>query len=161
MYRRALLASIGTLGTASLAGCVDSGLLSDSSTTLRRLSVNNWDKTSGHSYSLRVERDGTVVHESTHDVGPSEDGILSGQTVQCTWEAVPGRYAVSVRIDGAEWHSFDVLDNIEATPDCVTASVEHQSTSDGTDSPWLRVRDDCDRYTGQIKSCSTEASTSN
>ena len=150
MHRRAVLASIGA---TSLAGCVETGVFTDSSTTLRRLAVSNWDETSGHSYSLRVERDETVVYESTHEVEPAEDGLIPGETAECTWQAVPGRYVVSARVDGAEWNSLDVLEHTEATPDCVTASVEHQPTSDRTDSLWPRVRDNCSRYAGDFDFC--------
>jgi hypothetical protein len=160
MHRRALLASIGTIGATSLAGCVESEVFTDPSTTLRRLAVSNWDETSGHIYSLRVELDETVVHESTHEIEPAEEGIIPDQTVECTWEALPGRYVVSARVDGAEWHPFDVLENIETTPDCLTASVEHQPTSDGTDSLWLRVRDNCSQYAGELDVCNTVTSTS-
>ncbi|WP_458190864.1 hypothetical protein [Haladaptatus sp. NG-WS-4] len=65
MNRHSFLGFFGVMGLSSLAGCLDAIPLLGSKTKLARLSVRNWDKDEAHTIDVRVERDWTVVHESS------------------------------------------------------------------------------------------------
>ncbi|KTG11096.1 hypothetical protein AUR64_05130 [Haloprofundus marisrubri] len=157
MNRRALLSSVGFLGASSLAGCLDRFPLSRS-TTLGRLTVSNHDGDAGHSFGLRVVRDGEVVHESSHAVDRMEGDQIPGSVADCTWNPVAGRYVVSARVDEGDWNEFDLLKQVEKSPDCVVASV-HYEPGPNTDQPvYVLVRADCDRYAGAVGYCRTNGS---
>ncbi|MFC5972470.1 hypothetical protein ACFPYI_14110 [Halomarina salina] len=159
MNRRTLLASLGTVGMAGVAGCHDGIVSGEPMTTLRRFGVINSDETSGHTYVLRIERDEMIVHESTHEVEAAEDGILPRRIVDCDWEAVPGTYTVSARVDGESWQTFDVLDRYDTVPECVVAVVVHEGQSDESGGLRLRVRDRCEEFAYDPRYCSADTST--
>lgn len=146
MKRRTLLASFGTVGATTLAGCLDSLGFGESTTTLRQLTASNFDTSSEHTYDVRLERDGTVVHESTLTVEAAEESITPSQSVDCNWDAVPGSYTVSARVDDGEWQSFDVLEHYDTAPECVMASVTYDFDSDGTPHLWLSIHPRCEGF---------------
>ncbi|WP_224269018.1 hypothetical protein [Haloprofundus salinisoli] len=161
MYRRGFLCSLGLLAASSFTACLDRIPFSERTTTLGRLTVSNHDSDSGHEFSLRVERDGTVVHESAHSVERMEQNRLPGAIADCTWSPVAGRYVVSARVDRGEWHEFDLLEQTDQSPECVVTSV-HYEPGPNTDQPvYVIVRADCDRYAGAVGRCPTNESNGN
>lgn len=128
MYRRALLTSIGA--TASLsAGCLSS--LEDRlnpSVRLGWLAAHNFD-TEPHLFELKVERDGTKVHDSSHEIEPREGDSVDGAVAECDWGSTPGDYTVFARIDGGEWVAESVTEfamSIDGDADCVIADADNR-----------------------------------
>ncbi|WP_147437742.1 MULTISPECIES: hypothetical protein [unclassified Halorubrum] len=127
MKRRALLASLSVVGTSTLSGCSGS-VPTFEQTTLGFLAVRNYDETAAHTFDIRVLRDGTLVHESTHSLKTAEKvdgGTIPTAIVDCTWDDVAGKYVVTVRVDGNAWKSFNLQKIERDTPSCVVANVEY------------------------------------
>ena len=128
MKRRALLASLATGGTISTAGCLDS--LTETQNQpfqLGYIAVHNSTE-DAHRIMIRVMRDGTTVHRSTHDV-PGQDGpVVESAIPECDWGSTLGRYEVAVRIDDGDWvtESFKGYDTDGG--DCSVATVEGRLT---------------------------------
>lgn len=157
MKRRTLLGSFSAVGAVSITGCLDSVPLGESTTKLARLSVANFDTDTTHTIDVRIERDDSVVHESTHIIDKAEQNTAQSEVADCTWEDVAGRYTVAARVSGAsEWDSFDLLDEISDSPDCVIARVQYGNfpTSPDASSLTIDVRDRCDEVgTNYVGGC--------
>ena len=124
MNRRALLASLATGGTVSTAGCLG-GLTGtrNESFQLGYVAVHNSTETA-HRVVIRVTRDGTNVHRSTHEVAGQDGPVVDSAIPECDWGSTPGRYEVAVRIDERDWvtESFQGYDT--AGGDCSVAIAE-------------------------------------
>lgn len=152
MNRRALLGSLGSLATAGLAGCLDDSPSLEPAATLGRLSVSNRDDGSAHTFGLRVERGGTVVHESSHTVERATEPRIPGVVVDCTWDGVAGTYTVHARVDGGEWNrvdrrerTVDLRDETDRSPECVAVDVQYEPGATASE-PWYVLVHGCDDY---------------
>lgn len=157
MKRRALLGTVSAVGAVGLTGCLDFVPLGESATKLGRLSVANFDTDNMHTIEVRIERDDSIVHESTHTIDKAEENMAESAVVDCTWEDVAGRYTVAARVSGAtEWVSFDLLDEVGDSPDCVIARVQYGEfpTSPDASSLTIAVRERCDEIgTNYVGGC--------
>lgn len=134
MKRRALLAALSA--TTSLGG----GCLSpvrewtDPSAQLGRFGASNADTTSSHRFELAVERDGDVVHRSSHELEPAVETepnrIRVTQAVaECEWGSTSGDYTVRARVDGRDWVQKSVTEYATSKDvDCVMAWAEYHSS---------------------------------
>ncbi|TKX43400.1 MULTISPECIES: hypothetical protein [unclassified Halorubrum] len=103
MNRRALLASLATYGAASTSGCLDSlAGIPNESFQLGYVAVHNSTE-NAHQIAIRVRRDGTNVHRSTHDVAGQDGAVVESAIPECDWESARGRYEVDVRVDDSDW----------------------------------------------------------
>jgi hypothetical protein len=103
--RRRLLAAVGTTGVAALAGC--STAAGSSASRLAYVRVANWHA-EPHTVHVLVERDGTLVHWSSHDLAARADGIAT-QPLDQTWADDEAEFVVRVRIDDrSTWKAFDL-----------------------------------------------------
>lgn len=68
MNRRALLGTVASVGTFATSGCLNQLLPADTSTKLELVAIENYDTENGHEFDVRVERDGDIVHRSSHSV---------------------------------------------------------------------------------------------
>ena len=145
MNRRALLSSLGAVGISALAGCSVSMPFLEQ-TKLGLLAVHNWDKNTSHTFELRVKRDGSLVHESTHEVEKMEGNFASGAAADCTWDDVSGEYVVAVRVDSNEWREFNLQEATDNSPECITMYVQYGSYwgVDENDPLNIKVEDWCD-----------------
>ena len=100
MNRRQFIGTATLIGTATVAGCLDS--FSDSAATLQRLYLLN-DRDVPVTVELRIERDETdeVVHEDTYEI----DAGLDGTPVDCVWPDDPLRI-LARNAEDEEWNSF-------------------------------------------------------
>ncbi|WP_256410316.1 hypothetical protein [Halorubrum rubrum] len=94
--------------------------------------VHNVDPESSHTFTLIVERDGNVVHESSHEVDTAEDhdpGVASdGAVAECTWGGTAGDYSVRVRRNGEEETERSISAfAAERGANCVVADAEYQN----------------------------------
>lgn len=147
MDRRSLLRLLSGIGTLSLAGCLDALPSLGAETKLARLSVVNWDEDEAHTIDVRVERGGTVVHESTYRVEEMDGNEAQAAIAECTWNDVAGEYVIAARLDGNnEWQRFELLDAADGSPNCVIAAVQygHLSGIDEDDPLNVEVRNRCD-----------------
>ncbi len=152
MRRRTLLAALGGSATAAAsAGClarVEDAL--DRTTRLGWLGAHNRD-VEPHRFDLRVERGGTVVHESSHEIRGRDGNYVHGAVADCTWGDADGRYRVGARVDSRDWtwESLSALDEAYRTPvDCATAGVEY---GDGEVS--VRLQAGCSQVAGYDGGC--------
>jgi hypothetical protein len=122
--RRRLLAGVGTLGLSALAGC---GSAAGSSTSrLAYVRVANWHA-EPHTVHVLVERDGELVHWSSHDLA-ARDGQITTQPLDRTWADAEAEFVVRVRLDdGTTWKVFDLASR---EGDCygVEARVDEQGS---------------------------------
>lgn len=147
MNRRDVLSLLGVMGTVGSGGCLDAVPFLGSGMKLGRLSVVNWDDDEEHTIDLRVERDGTVVHEATYTVGKMKGNVAQSAIADCTWDDIAGEYAIDARVAGSEdWRTFDLLEESDQSPDCVIARVQYGSLSgiDGERPLNIEVRARCD-----------------
>lgn len=130
MNRRSLLASLAVTATVLPAGCLSSVRQSlDPTVKLGWFGVHNVD-TDSHRFDLKVVRDGTRVHYSSHDVqGRAErTGSLNhGAVADCDWGSTPGDYAVGVRVDGGEWTETSAT---VREAECVAAVAEYRNNTE-------------------------------
>jgi hypothetical protein len=142
MNRRALLASLATGLPASTAGCLDdvTGTQSESF-QLGYVAVHNSTE-EAHQILIRVMRNGTDVHRSTHDVPGQAGAIVESAIPECEWGSTLGRYEVAVRIDDGDWitESFEGYDTDGG--DCSVAIAEGRLRAEGRFS--LGYRRACD-----------------
>jgi hypothetical protein len=102
MNRRALLASLATGGAVSSSGCLNSlAGTRNESFRLGYVAVHNSTE-SAHRITIRVRRDGTSVHRSTHDVAGQDGPVVKSAIPECDWGSARGRYEVAVRIDDGD-----------------------------------------------------------
>lgn len=147
MNRRALLSSVGAVSASGLAGCLDAVPFLGSGIKLARLSVANWDEDVDHTIDVRLERDGTVVHESTYTVEKMEGNEAQSAIAECTWDDVAGEYVLAARVAGGDdWRRFDLQESTDGSPDCVIARLQYGSPgSVYEDRPLnIEVRNRCD-----------------
>lgn len=163
MRRRALLsAAVGV--TVGSAGCLAS--IHDSSHQKAQLGwfgVHNIDPESSHTFTLIVERDGNVVHESSHEVDAAEyhdPGVSrTGAVAECTWGETSGEYSVRVRMNGEKEVERSVSSfAAERDANCVVASAKYENydaTSGFLDGKRLSLSllEACDND-GYLKRCS-------
>lgn len=141
MQRRDMLRAAGAGGLAALAGCLDS-VPGVGETTLGWFAVYSFHQGDSHSFSVRIERDGTTVHRSSHQLAaydPASDAATPPRAVvDCTWENVPGDYTVSVSRDEGDWHRYRIVDTALRPPDCVIVYATYRELHDtGPDEPTL------------------------
>ena len=146
MNRRALLWTVATAGTFATSGCLNRLLSADTSTKLGLLAIENYDTENGHEFDVRVERDGDIVHRSSHSVKKTVLPQISGLILECPWEFVEGEYAVSARVDTGEWLNQPLAAPFDTIPDCVISVVRYGSlrSEDIRLPPFaIEVEDDC------------------
>lgn len=119
MNRRKVLATTGSVLGSLPTGCL--GNLTDRN-EIKLSSVSALNLASEpHTISVRVHRDDELVHESAHELEGSNHAMVSGASVECEWEEVPGEFIVSARLDSGDWTKRDMADGTDA--DCVEAHV--------------------------------------
>jgi len=110
----------------SLVGCLDR-VPTVGQTTLGWFGIYNQDETSGYQFDVRIERDETTVHESSHRLEAYDrdqfDRSPPHSVVSCTWENIRGDYTVFIQSNSHDRHEFGVLDGVVDAPDCVIAYV--------------------------------------
>ena len=124
MNRRALLASLATGGAASASGCLDSlAGAQHESFQLGYVAVHNSTE-DAHQIAIRVRRDGTNVHRSTHRVAGQDGAVVESAIPECDWGSARGRYEVDVQINDSDWvtESFQGYDTDGG--DCSIAIAE-------------------------------------
>lgn len=126
MNRRTFLGSLGATTSTLLAGCITpiENLLNNS-VQLGWLGAHNWD-TKPHKFDLRVERDGSQVHNSSHEIPPREGNHINGAVAECTWGSTPGEYVVYARLDNGEWVDrslTEFVSSMDSDVDCVIADA--------------------------------------
>lgn len=138
MHRRALIRSIPAIGIASVAGCLDR-VPTVGETKLGWFGIYNYHEKSGHLFDVRIERDGTVVHESSHRIEAFEHDADRDSpphsVVSCTWKDIAGDYTIFVRSDNRDWHRYGVLDGVVNPPACVMAFVRYGDDFGPSDNP--------------------------
>jgi hypothetical protein len=103
--RRRLLAGVSVLGMGALAGC--SSAAGSSTSRLAYVRVANWHA-DAHTVHVIVERDGDIVHWSSHDLA-ARDGEITTQPLDRTWADEQAEFVVRVRIDDRNtWKVFDL-----------------------------------------------------
>jgi hypothetical protein len=132
-----VVAGGAAVGLGLLAGCLGGdeetnqleGRGGDGS-RLAHVRVANWDSVS-HTFHVLVERDGDIVHRSSHEVSGSDTEIPT-ESVDTSWADAAGDFVISVRVDdGEEWKTFDVAGS---EGDC--HGVEARVTDDGGQGLW-------------------------
>lgn len=116
--RRALLGLCGTLGASSTVGCLEPFPYFDSRLVIGWLALANRTG-QRRRLGVRVERSGTVVHESVHEMEADSRTVL-----ECPWGDVEEQYTISGRLPDEQWRSFDVEGEFERLPDCAVVTLE-------------------------------------
>jgi hypothetical protein len=139
--RRQLVGGLTAAGVGLLAGCLggdgeggnqlEGGDGSGGSgSRLAYVRVANWDGLS-HTFHVLVERDGDIVHWSSHELDGKGSEIPT-ETVDTSWADDPGSFVISVRVDDSdEWKTFDVTGR---DGDCY--GIEARVTDDGGQGLW-------------------------
>ena len=147
MRRRAYLVSAGAIAaTGMTTGCISS--LQETinpSVQLAWFGIHNSDMGSSHQFDLRVIRDGTQVHSSSHKVKaaqPFGNGRYSdGAVAKCTWGSTAGEYTVRARADNGEWEEKSVTEFAKANDvDSVVADAWYDHSALG-----IRLVDEWER----------------
>jgi hypothetical protein len=145
--RRRVVAGGAAVGLGLLAGCLggdgegenqlEGGTGGDGS-RLAYVRVANWDAVS-HTFHVLVERDGDIVHWSSHELD-GKDSEIPTETVDTSWADEAGTFVISVRVDdGDEWKTFDVSGR---DGDCY--GIEARVNEDGGQGLWYeRNPDSC------------------
>ncbi|MFC5367992.1 hypothetical protein [Salinirubrum litoreum] len=154
--RRQMIGGAAAVGVGLLAGCLgddgeggnqlDGGdSVGGSDSRLAYVRVANWDAVS-HTFHVLVERDGDIVHWSSHELDGKGSEIPT-ETVDTSWADQAGSFVISVRVDDSEeWKTFDVAGR---DGDCY--GVEARVTDDGGQGLWYEENPD---------SCTAEEMTS-
>ncbi|MFC7131895.1 hypothetical protein ACFQJ3_01930 [Salinibaculum sp. GCM10025337] len=146
MRRRSVIAILGMLTAGTSSGCISS--IRDAVNPTAQLGwfgVHNADTESSHRFVLEVERDGEVVHSSSHTVDAAREYEGGGQhndgaVAECEWGSTPGDYTVRVRVDDGEWVEASVTEFATSRDvDCVVADAEYRSTLT------IYLKEGCDR----------------
>lgn len=136
--RRRVVAGGAAVGLGLLAGCLGGdgeggNQLEGGGTGESRLAyvrVANWDAVS-HTFHVLVERDGDIVHWSSHELS-GRDTEIPTEAVDTSWADEAGDFVISVRVDDSEeWKTFDVAGR---EGDCY--GVEARVTDDGGQGLW-------------------------
>ena len=157
MNRRALLGSLGISLASSLGGCLEAMSSPDTSTRLGYLGIENFDAEASHEFDVRVERDGTEIHASSHTVEATSGPTLGAAVVDCTWDPVAGEYVISARIDGGEWTEQPIWPLFDTTPECVTANIRYDRL--GSEELFVAASADCEQLRRVSLGCSAEPTT--
>jgi hypothetical protein len=155
--RRQVVAGGAAVGVGLLAGCLGgdgeggnqlesgSGGSDGGGSRLAYVRVANWDALS-HTFHVLVERDGDIVHWSSHELDGKGSDIPT-ETVDTSWADGPGSFVISVRVDDSEeWKTFDVSGR---DGDCY--GIEARVTDGGEQGLW---------YEEDPDSCTAEEMTS-
>jgi hypothetical protein len=142
LTRRTVLRSVTLASAAATAGCLAG---SDGGTRLGAFTVSNFDD-APHEFTLRVQEGEDVVHRSTHAVEARAQGRIDGATAPCEWGGKPGDYTVGVRVDGSDWTTKSLEEDMGLfeNPDCLTARAQYEE--DGT--VRIESEEDCRRFEG-------------
>lgn len=97
-----------------------------------------------------MERDGALVHESSHSIQGRDDYINHGDVLDCTWGNTAGKYSIRVRIDGNNWIEQSVDDAIDGTVECVTIRITYGDIGGGLD---IFVRENCEAVSEYPDGC--------
>lgn len=142
MRRRALLSTFGTSAVLSTAGCLDAvGAAFDEPMHLARFTAFN-DDVDRHTFDLRVDRNGEVVHQSSHRIQGKDDDRIYAESADCGWGTAKGNYEVFARVDDGEWTGkilTEVTDDWRNTVECATAEAWFG------DQLAILLDDDCDK----------------
>jgi hypothetical protein len=157
MNRRALLGSLGVPLTSSLGGCLEAVSPPDTSTELGYLGIENFDTEASHEFDVRVERDGSEIHTSSHTVEATSGSTLGAVVVDCTWGPVAEAYVISVRVDGGEWTEQPMAALFDTVPECVTATIRYGRLGSGD--PLVAASTNCDQLRRVNLGCWAESTT--
>lgn len=145
MQRRSVVTTLGILTAGGSGGCLSRVREAVNPTVqLGWFGVHNADTESSHRFGLEVERDGEIVHSSSHTVEAAREYEGGGQhndgaVAECEWGSTPGDYTVRVRVDGNEWVEESVTEFATSRDaDCVVADAEFRSTLT------INLKDECD-----------------
>ena len=135
MRRRSIIATLGILTASGTSGCLSSIQEAvNPAVQLGWFGIHNADTESSHRFDLEVERDGQIVHSSSHTVDAAQEYDGGGQyndgaVAECEWGSTPGEYTVRVRRDDNEWVEESVTEFAASRDvDCVIADAEYRST---------------------------------
>jgi hypothetical protein len=119
MDRRRVVRSLGA-GTAAvgLTGC-GRWTGSTGESVLGTVAVMNLDD-EAHTVEVRLDWDGSTVHESAHDLAASNGD--NGASPDRTWPDEAGRFPVSARLASGEWRVADPA--AVDYPDCFSVLME-------------------------------------
>ena len=140
MHRRSFLATAGTSVSLLGGGCLSR--FGDSSIRLGYLDVGNFDS-EPHEIDVRVKRDGTQVHSSSHNLAGKDGNVIPSEAVECTWGRTAGAYTVSARVDSNDWKHQSLSPEetwIDSETDCVTVGIWYR-----TDELGIQIGSGCDR----------------
>lgn len=157
MNRRALLGSLGISLASSIGGCLEAVSPPDTSTKLGYLGIENFDTEASHKFDVRVERDGTVIHTSSHAVDATSGSTLGAAVVACTWDPVAGEYVISARVDGGEWTGQPIAPLFDTVPECVTANIRYGRL--GSEELFVAASANCEQLRRVSLGCSVESTT--
>lgn len=120
--RRSILCTLGCAVTVPTAGCAGIPVeYLDSKTKLFRLDLTDLSSSS-HRFGIRVKRNDTVVHESTHTLEGDGESVF-GTVGACPWMDTPGSYIVAARLGDGEWKSQSVDEGVRGNPEYVVAHI--------------------------------------
>ena len=146
MRRRGFVTIFGMLSAVVSVGCLSSVReVVNPTAQLGWFGVHNADTDSSHRFDLEVERDGDLVHSSSHTVEAAREYEGGGQhndgaVAECEWGNTPGDYTVRVRVDGNEWVEESVTEFATSRDvECVVADAEFRSTLT------IHLKEGCDR----------------
>ena len=135
MRRRDFVKTLSILIAVGSGGCLSHIQETVNPTTqLGWFGVHNADRDSSHRFDLEVERDGNIVHSSSHTVEAAREYERGGQhndgaVAECDWGSTSGDYTVRVRVDDSEWVEESVTDFATSRDvECVVADAEFRST---------------------------------
>lgn len=141
MRRRALLASLGATTATLSTGCltaVEERLTP--SAQLGWFGAHNFD-TEPHLFDLQVNRDGTRVHRSSHEIRARDGNYVHHAVADCEWGSTTGEYTVRARVDGNDWVEASLTEFVSSNDaDCVVANAEYHD-----DGLWFSLLDECNQ----------------
>ena len=163
MKRRALLGTLAAVGASMTGGCLDQSTPPETTTKLGLLAIENYDTESGHEFDIRVERDGDIVHRSSHSVEKTSLPQISGPVLDCPWRFIEGKYTVSARVDDSEWLGQPLAVPFDTVPACVITTVRYgRLPSEGGEQSQfdIEVEANCDTINDTDGGCQAYQNTS-
>lgn len=155
--RRRLLSIVGSVPLLTLSGCLDQFISSSlPATTLGRVVIRNYHD-DPQEFEVQILRDGTVVHESSHELDGNPQRTISWKPLECTWGDELASYTLRGRVIDSEWTELDVSlaiensDIMDETTECVIASGNFDRQ--GEDSLTWIIRDECDELSDREGGC--------
>lgn len=120
--RRSILCTLGCAATVTTVGCAGSPVdFLDSGTKLAQFDLTNLSSSS-HRFEIRVQRNDSVVHESTHTL-EGDGGSVTGTVGACPWMDTSGSYVVAARLGDGEWVSQSVDEGVSSSPEYAFAYI--------------------------------------